>query len=110
MTDDDPTGRAGRNEAIFRELNERRRDRSYQPSDGEAVGEFICECSDATCAGHIHVPLSVYEVVRADPRSFLLRPGHEDDAEHIVQRCDGYMIVKKQGESGRIAARTDPRA
>jgi len=110
MTDDDPTGRAARNEAIFRKLNERRKGTYHESSDGKAIGEFICECSEATCAGHIHVPLAVYEAVRANPRRFFVKIGHEDDGEYTVEHREGYLIVEKKGEAGRIAARTDPRA
>src|SRR5262245_26152391 len=99
--------RAGRNEALFREVNEQ-----LEALSGEPAGErgFVCECSNADCTERLHVSLSVYESVRAEPRRFLLVPGHEGEVDQVVERGDGYVIVEKEGGAGRISERTDPRA
>jgi hypothetical protein len=100
--------RAGRNEALFREVNERVRDLA---GDHRGSAEFVCECSREDCSERIHVPLAVYESVRADPRHFLVIPGHENDLlETVGERTASYLVVEKEGAAGRIADRTDPRA
>ena len=71
---------------------------------------FVCECSQDTCAERVQVALSVYEAVRADPRGFILLPGHENQVERVVERVDGFLIVEKEGVAGRIAEANDPRA
>jgi hypothetical protein len=103
--------RAARNEALFREVNEqvkRLSDTWDDPTEGR-IG-FVCECSDDTCTETVHVSLEQYEAVRADPRWFLLVPGHEGAFEHVVERGEGYVVVEKEGEAGRLAEQTDPHA
>lgn len=101
--------RAARNEALFREVNEQVRDLAETFRDG-ADATFVCECSDADCTEHVRLSLATYESIRADPRRFVLRPGHESDVERVVEQADGYTVVEKEGLAGRIAARTDPRS
>jgi hypothetical protein len=100
--------RAGRNEALFREVNEH----VEALSEGSVAGEtgFVCECSDAGCTARLYLRLAVYESARADPRRFLVVPGHEGDFERIVERGDGYVVVEKEGGAGRISEQTDPRS
>ena len=103
--------RAGRNEALFREVNERVLELAANLGDLVQHAQFICECSREDCTEQIAVPLTIYEAVRADPRRFLLLPGHENEQiETIVERTDGYLIVAKEGPAARVADRTDPRA
>ena len=104
-----PEERAARNEALFREVNEQVRSLSAsQPSAPEAL-LIICECSDDTCTERVSLPVTVYESVRADPRRFVVVPGHDNDFEHVIDRSDGYAIVEKKGHAGRVAEETDPR-
>jgi hypothetical protein len=103
--------RAARNEALFREVNEQVRrlsDAQGDPTGGEVA--CVCECSDDSCTERLHVTLAVYEGVRADPRHFLVAPGHDTAIEHVVRSGDGYAVVEKEGAAGRIADQTDPRA
>ena len=105
-----PEERAARNEALFREVNEQVRSLSAsQPSAPEAL-LIICECSDDTCTERVGLPVTVYESVRADPRRFVVVPGHDNDFEHVVESSGAYSIVEKEGKAGRIAEQTNPRA
>src|SRR5690349_9391809 len=98
--------RAGRNEALFRKVNEEIR----HLSDAPATAEFVCECSSTDCAERLDVPLSVYEAVRANARQFLVAPGHErPEVEHIVSASLRYVVVEKEGAARRVAEQTDPR-
>jgi hypothetical protein len=104
--------RAARNEALFREVNERVEELHEQlPSDGGSA-EFVCECADDTCVARITVPLTTYERVRDDPRLFLVAKNHvRPEIEHVVEEDDGFVIVRKDNPtSARITAQTDPRA
>ena len=100
--------RRARNEALFREVNERIEEASRN-APAEAA-QFLCECSDATCAQAIPLTIASYEAVRAVPTRFAVAPGHETrDIEHVVERHEHYVVVEKHGPSAEIAAETDPR-
>jgi hypothetical protein len=52
-----------------------------------------------------------YERVRADPRRFVVVAGHEvPDAESVVERHPGYLLVEKVGEAASVAEELDPRS
>jgi hypothetical protein len=105
-----PEERAARNEALFREVNEQVRSISAsQPSTPAEKFLIICECSDDRCTERVSLPLGVYESVRANPRRFVVVAGHDNDFERVVERSDGYAVVEKEGDAGRVAEQTDPR-
>jgi len=91
------------NEAGFRRVNEAiQAGRSAQRD----TLDLICECGRLGCTEHINVPEATYTAVRADPRRFMIVPGHEvPEAERIVETFDGYVIVEKTGEAGEVAER-----
>jgi hypothetical protein len=102
--------RLARNEALFREVNERIAEVSRSYGLGDSL-EFLCECGDARCLEAIAVTRRDYERVRADFDRFLVAPGHENlEIERVVERNDGYLVVQKLGEAGEIAEDTDPRS
>lgn len=87
-----------RNEALFREVN--LRIANLKPGSlGLAEGRLltlVCECANAGCAVPIELDPATFEQVRDHPRRFLVAPGHEDlDAESVVERRAGYLIVEK---------------
>ena len=102
--------RAARNEALFREANERIRALSDKFATGTETVSFVCECSNDDCTENLELPLELYEAVRANSRRFLVVPGHEGESDHVVERTTDYVIVEKQGAAGRVADNTDPRA
>jgi hypothetical protein len=90
--------RQARNEALFREVNERiaqlgSRGEAWTP-DGT---DFLCECGEeGGCGLRVRVPLDVYDRVRAQDDRFVVRPGHETpEIEHAVEWTDAYVIVDK---------------
>jgi hypothetical protein len=101
--------RAARNEALFREVNERVEETHAVQSGGTA--EFVCECPDGACTERLEVSLATYERVRSSPLLFLVAPGHERvEVEHVVERGDGFSIVRKDTPAAaRLAEKTDPR-
>jgi hypothetical protein len=99
--------RAARNEVVFRRVNE---EVAGLGQGGDGVFSFVCECAEAACVERIELRLDEYEAVRADPRRFLLKPGHErGELERVVERRDGYVVVEKLGDAGELARRNDPR-
>jgi hypothetical protein len=99
--------RAGRNQALFREVNERigELSRSWATSP-----QFVCECLNTRCAETVALSVEEYERVRADPACFLVVHGHEvAEVEETVAETDRYLVVRKLGSGHTIAVRSDPR-
>jgi hypothetical protein len=97
--------RSAKNEARFRELNEeleRRRIELLGDGDDRAT-PFLCECERMSCTAVVLLTLAEYEVARGSRRRFLICPQHVADNAEVVARHDGYWLVEKQGEAGRIA-------
>lgn len=99
------------NEVRFRALNERLRDASGTWEPGEGRLELVCECGDEDCALAIHLSAADYEQVRSEETQFIVVPGHErQQLEDVVGEHEGWVVVRKRGEAGEIAAEADPRA
>jgi hypothetical protein len=100
--------RVARNEGVFREVNERINELAERHSFGHV--DFICECSRLGCREVVDCPPDVYEQVRANPRRFILAPGHVDSRfESVVHDGNRYVVVEKHGEAGAVAERENPR-
>jgi hypothetical protein len=112
---DEEQGRRARNEALFREVNERIVELEtglggYDRDDSLLIG-FVCECPREDCSDMLEVTRGQYEAVRENPRRFLVLPGHEDgDIGKIVDRHAQFLVVEKIGEAGAIAVEQDPRS
>ena len=104
-----------RNEALYRELNERVREieddmLTRGVVEAEQYSEYFCECGLETCMDKIRLTPEEYEQARSDSRRFVILPDHLiADVERVVHRDDGrYAIVEKlKGE--RELALSDPR-
>ena len=97
-----------RNEALFREVNERVQEVSEDRAT--LTTDFVCECGDATCTQTIALRDEEYEHVRADPRLFVIVPGHEvPDVEEVVAENERFYVVRKHPAESVIAEETDPR-
>lgn len=101
--------RLARNEALFREVNERVQE------VGERAGldmiEFVCECGHADCTAAVSLTESEYERIRSDSVLFAVLPGHAiPDIEDVVSESDRFQVVRKHEEEQAIARATDPRA
>jgi hypothetical protein len=105
--------RIARNEALFRNVNERVRDLAASfASDAEPEPiAFVCECGSSECAATIVLTIREYENVRSDPAQFMIVPGHESpEVEVVVARHDNHDVVRKNDDEARIAIETNPRA
>ncbi|MDQ2982905.1 MAG: hypothetical protein M3R70_03115 [Actinomycetota bacterium] len=109
---DERERRIGRNEALFREVNERveRLTQRFQARD--VPMEILCECGDSTCHERIEITTAAYEQLRSEPTHFAIEPGHEEaGVESVIGRHDGYVIVQKyRGGAAEIAEQLDPRS
>jgi hypothetical protein len=105
--------RIAKNEALFREVNERIAELKSPQIDApstEAV-RFLCECGDAECLAEVMLYLPEYEAVRSDPTHFVVAKGHgSPDVEFVAAETDRFQIVRKEPEEAAIAQQTDPRA
>jgi hypothetical protein len=108
---DERARRVGRNESLFRQVNEEIE--SLNAGFGKPTTmSVICECGDGQCMERIEIPLVDYERVRGDSRSYVIVPGHEiPDLESVVERAHMWVIVRKDpGTSTEVAEKTDPRS
>jgi hypothetical protein len=100
--------RLAKNEAFFRQVNERIKD--VAGGFGGDRFEFLCECSDPGCTERITLTIEEYEAVRANPTRFVLARGHiAPEIEHVIERREDHVVIEKDGTAGQIAAELDPR-
>jgi hypothetical protein len=105
--------RAARNQALYREVNERVK----EINDGFAgvvppFGEWVCECANPECSEPIPMTHEEYEAIRAVPTHFLVKPDDAHvvpEAETVVGRHERYWIVEKIGVAAKLVERRDPR-
>jgi hypothetical protein len=108
MTDRDE--RAGKNEALFREINERIEEVSSRSAPTDPTMEVLCECGRPDCHERVSVPLADYERVRAVATHFIVLPGHENgEVERVASANDAYLVVEKKDEAAIMAEETNPR-
>ena len=104
--------RLARNEALFRQVNERVRDvsQAFATLDPTPV-DFVCECGKQDCAEPIALRLHEYEAVRAVPTQFFVLRHHViPEIERVVADHGSYVVVQKLPGEEEIAEQTDPRS
>jgi len=97
---------------LFREVNERLKERKEDGSAWSLPSEWICECADPDCAERIEMSLLEYEDLRSELTRFAVAPSREHvvfEVERIVDRREDYWVVEKLGEAAEVAEQTDPR-
>ena len=104
--------RAGRNEALFREVNERVRELNETHEFSQHMLEWLCECADAACFEKIVMTGAEYSAVRENGTHFAITPNkqHVDsEVEVVLEQHDRYWVVEKEGEAAEVAEELDPR-
>ena len=98
--------RFARNEAIFREVNER----VAEVTDSEArMTNFLCECGNLDCIAEVALTDAEYMKVRSNAATFAVVPGHAlTDVETVIEETDRFHIVEKHPREAAIAGATDP--
>jgi hypothetical protein len=97
--------RAGRNEALFREVNENIAKLDERLGvDESAPLPVICECARPDCTTQLEISRDEYAQVRRHPDWFIVAPGHEQTSlEHVVESHHDYVIVEKHGAAAVAA-------
>ncbi len=96
------------NEDLYREVNEGIV-RGQWPGEADSPVGFRCECARLGCNMLVKLTLAEYERVRANPRRFLMVPGHQMPAvEQAVSEARNYIVVEKTGEAGEEAEARAP--
>lgn len=99
-----------RNEALFREVNERIEDVGTTLVPDDQPMEFLCECDNRDCVEKVSATRAEYEAIRAVGTHFIVLPGHEDPAvEHVVHQTERFLVVEKEGQAAHEAREDDPR-
>jgi hypothetical protein len=102
----------GRNEALFRTVNERVKHVNDAFSLVLEQSDFVCECGRGDCVEHIRMTIGEYERIRADGALFAIVPGHEEvDVERVVEQNQRFAVVRKhEGGPATLARNLDPRS
>jgi hypothetical protein len=108
--------RLAKNEAVFREVNERvieiKEALGPDPRSSKLIDGLICECSDPGCVERVGpLKISDYEAVRADPRRFIIAANHQAlDVESVLEMNSTFWVVeKREGVPAEVARERDPR-
>jgi|SRR6186713_460874 len=102
--------RQGRNESLFREVNERIAEVN-QTFHVEGRSEFLCECSRDECKEPVSISIDEYEGIRQESTRFFVLDGHEDlSVERVIERNERYIVVEKIGDAADEAEDLDPRS
>ena len=105
------TERIGRNEDLFRKVNDQIE--GVNEAFGTITGtmSILCECGNSSCTEQITVTLPEYERIRSDSELFFVCSGHEQaDVEEVREQHGDYDVVrKKAGEAAELAHELDPR-
>jgi hypothetical protein len=104
-----------RNEALYRELNERVR-QVEEDLDAHGVvepptfGEYFCECGLENCFEKILLTSDEYEAVRASALRFAIVPEHlVPDVERVVAQNARFMTIEKLEGERELVLEHDPR-
>ena len=105
--------RAARNQALYREVNERVKEVIEAWDALLPLGQWVCECANTDCFESVEMTREEYEAVRAAPTRFFVKPGEAHvfpEAEDVTEHHERYWVVEKVGIAGKLAERRDPRA
>jgi hypothetical protein len=102
--------RAAKNEATFREVNEKLEQRADELELGEGRTPYLCECDAERCTNVVLLTREEYEQVRAHPRTFVLVSGHQAPDDRVVRDESDYVVIEKTGAKGELVERRDPRS
>ena len=94
------------NEDLFRRINENVDVIALSHGRDEHRYEFFCECADVSCIERISLTLKEYTEARADPRRFVVLPGHAIGypVERVLRNAGDHLVIEKVGAAGRAAA------
>ena len=99
--------KSARNQALWREVNERIR----AVAETSEHMEFLCECANLECAETLNLTVAEYEHIRRSPVRFPIAIGHDvPEVESVVEENERYAVVQKRGVAAEEVAKLDPRS
>jgi len=101
--------RAAANEARFRQANEQIHEKVLELGATGGRAPYLCECEDERCTTVVLLTAEEYKEVRSGSRRFLVAPGHDDADARVGEPRDGFEVIEKTGEEGRLVEELDPR-
>jgi len=110
---DERAVRAARNQALYREINERVEAINAAFDAVLPLGDWICECANERCMERLSLTHEEYEALRAKGTRFAVMP-HDDhvfyEVEDVVERHERYWVVEKVATAAEVTAKLDPRS
>jgi hypothetical protein len=103
--------RIARNDAAFRDANERILGRAEEYGRPKRI-PFLCECAREDCTEIVWLTPKAYEGIRSNPRHFFNAVGHDrygGSAVRVIGREDGYVVVEKLGRAAEVVEELDTR-
>ena len=99
--------KAARNQALWREVNEKIR----LVAETSEHMQFLCECAYLDCTQTLNLTVAEYERIRSSGVRFPIASGHDfPEVENVVEENEGYVVVEKIGVAAEEAERLDPRS
>ena len=110
---DEQERRAGKNQALFSEVNERVNEINPAHETWLAQTDWVCECADDMCTERVELTPEEYEKVRESPKRFFVLPDDDHvvpEVELVVERQPRYWVVEKVGLAAAVTEHLDPRS
>jgi hypothetical protein len=101
---------AAKNESTFRRANEALEDKATDLGLGDEPTPYLCECEDERCVKIVQLNREEYEAVRANPKRFVMVPGHQEADDVVVREEARFAVIEKGGQEGDLVAEQDPRS
>jgi hypothetical protein len=104
--------KAAKNQALFREVNERIKEVGERTNTYAYAEDAICECANEECSESISITEAEYERVRQNATWFVVYPAEEHvvrDVERVLKEEAGYWVVEKLDQAAVVATKLDPR-
>jgi hypothetical protein len=101
--------RVARNDATFRDANERIFGSARKYDVTEAI-PFLCECANPRCTAVIRLSAGQYLRIRGDRRRFFSVPGHADPfpgSLAVAEQHQTYDVIVQIGRVAEIAEELD---
>jgi len=95
------------NRFLFREVNERLLELTDRLSPGGDSIDVVCECGSDECVERLTIGRKAYDLIRATPDHFALKPGHAGLTDNVVEQFGAYDVVRTTAPArtaGRLPA------
>jgi hypothetical protein len=105
--------RLARNQALYREVNERVQAINDAFDSLLPLGDWICECANPDCSERLSLTHEEYENLRAEGSHFAVGPDESHvfpEVEDVIERHERYWVVEKQGVAALAVEEANPRS